>query len=65
MCITHLKNKLPILAILSMFLEKINKKVPMLGDIHNQEATLKNKQNSIDNFIKSKSKTTCFAIIVT
>jgi hypothetical protein len=47
---THLNKKSPILAILSSFLEKLNKKVPMLGDIHNQKATLKNKQNSIQQF---------------
>jgi hypothetical protein len=44
---THLNKKSPILAILSIFLEKLNKKVPMLGDIHNQRATFKNKQNVI------------------
>jgi len=44
---THLNKKSPILAILSIFLEKLNKKVPMLGDIHNQATTLKNKKKSI------------------
>jgi len=44
---THLNKKSPILAILSNFLEKINKKVPMLGDIHNQATALKNKKNFI------------------